>query len=328
MASANKKLKPFPAPLPNFEKRPDPRGAAAKRLSVFAVAAVAAGAICFSINGGQARFADYLYAQISYPAVQVSIPAQKPVPKLEVEAKAAYSYRVDGDGRRKVIFEKNIDEKLPVASLTKLMTAIVVLENDKIYGLDNQTIIDLAGAGQTDVPIFGNLQAGEIYAVRRLLNLMLFYSSNDAAYSLAGIMGVDDFVAAMNQKARDLELKSTEFFNPNGLDGDAGINSSSAGDLAVLVDYVIKSHPEILNFSTQPGPYLTENGIFDLNFWDGQTLVGGKTGFTEKAGGCMIAVFQNQSGRRYVNILLGAVSPETRVVQMQKLINYANNFDK
>jgi D-alanyl-D-alanine carboxypeptidase len=130
----------------------------------------------------------------------------------------------------------------------------------------------------------------------------------------------------MNQKAKDLNLDDTGFYNSSGLDIVGGqANYSTAADLAVLVKYMLENHQEIFAMTMQPGPCLTENGIFSFKLWDGQKLVGGKTGYTEKAGGCMIAVFKNESGRRYINILLGAASAEARVEQMQKMVNYANN---
>jgi len=98
--------------------------------------------------------------------------------------------------------------------------------------------------------------------------------------------------------------------------------------LTNLTKYIIQNHPEIFNYTIQPGPYLTENGIFNLNFWNGNNLIGGKTGFTEKAGGCMVVLFKDDNNYQYINVVLGSTDSEDRVAQMQKLINYVNNADK
>lgn len=322
----------LPAPLPSkqfFRKKPENRiAAAAKRLLIFLFAAVCGGFLCYAADNAQLEMENYLYAQISQPIRDIVIvQREKSSQDLELAAKAALSYRIGATGREKAIFEKNTGTSVPIASLTKLMTATVVLENPQIYDLNNPVVISQTAANQEDVPVFGNLMWGEIYTVKDLLGLMLFYSSNDAAYALAQVAGTDAFVAAMNKKAALIGLDKSVFFNTTGLDIDDGRkNQSSAEDLLALAKHILEFHPEIFSMTTIPGPYRTENGIFDFHLWDGQKLVGGKTGYTEEAGGCMIAIFDDENGRRYINILLGALSAQTRVDEMQKLINFANNY--
>lgn len=331
----SKTIKPLPVPLPEpilRDSKNNPQGAAAvaKRLLLFVVALAASGSLCFAVNDGQMRFENYLFAQISEPIAQMTyVVAAKPVKQdFDLDAKAALSLRIGATGREKVILKKNSADVLPIASLTKLMTATVVSENPDLYGLDIQVVISPAAASRDDVPVSGNLMAGESYSVRQLLADMLFYSSNDAAYALSEVMGANEFVGAMNSKARELGLANTFFYNPNGLDMDDGTaNHSSAADLMVLVKYILQKHPEIFSFTVQPGQSLTENGIFNIKLWDGQTLIGGKTGYTQKAGGCMILVIENDKQRRYIDILIGSASSETRVGEMQKLVNFANNSD-
>jgi len=329
-------IKPSLAPVPpekNARKKYNANSlvAVTKRMSLFFAAAVAAGSISWAVNAGQMRLENFLYAQISEPIDKITYTAPKnpSLPELDMDAKAVYSLRINPAGRERVIFEKNIEGVLSIASLTKLMAAIVVLENPAFYAMDKTVIVDSAAAGQDDVPVAGNLRAGETASVRQLLGMMLHYSSNDAAYALSEIMGTDEFVAAMNRKAADLGLGDTEFYNPSGLDRDSGeSNHSSAGDLMALAKFIMQSRGEIFSYTVGEGDYATQNGIFDINLWDGQKLVGGKTGYTEKAGGCMIYVYEIGNGSRYVNIVLGSTSSETRVVQMQKLINCASNGEK
>ena len=326
-------IKSSPAPKPRQSRSGGKYTASssaniAKKILYFFSAVILGGVFSLSVNDGQFRFENFLYAQISQPVNDIvyATPATRSRENLDLAAKSAISLRIGATGRERTVYEKNTEDRLPIASLTKPMTAVVVFESPEFYNLDKQVAVSWAAASQNDVPVFGNLKPGEVYSVRQLLNLMLYYSSNDAAFALSEIMGEDRFVAAMNQKAAQMGIGETLFYNPHGLDLDDGkTNLSSAGELLVLVKYVLDRHPEIFAFSVKAGPYVTENGIFSLNLWDGHALIGGKTGYTEKAGGCMVLVFENAKHRRYINVLLGAVSPESRVVEMQKMINYSNN---
>ena len=311
-------------------KKNDPKSAHEifRRLFFFVFGIAMSGSMCLAVNDSQLGLENYLYAKISEPTENIILAkaVKEENPGLDLEAKAAYSLRIGTGGREKIIYRRNEDEVYPIASLTKLMAATVIFENPDYYDFDRQVTVSDEAAAQYDVPVFGNLNAGETYTVSQLLNLMLFYSSNDAAYALAEVMGTNQFVAAMNSKAADLGLVGAEFYNPHGLDLENGsTNHASAADLMILAKYILNNHPQIFDYSIKPGPYMTENGIFSLNFWDGNSLIGGKTGFTEKAGGCMVVVFKDDAGRRYINVILGASTPESRVNQMQKLINYANN---
>jgi len=326
-------MKPSPAPKPNNynarEKKSSEAAAAAKRILLFMSACFFSGLAAWMVNDGQIRFENLIFAQISDPVDELIYRAPKKPPQTDIvlDAKSAYSLMINAAGRERVVFEKDIKDVFPIASLTKLMAATVVIENPDVYDLNKESVVSLAAAVQDDVPVAGNLKYGETKSVRQLLGLMLYYSSNDAAYALSEIMGVDEFVAAMNRKAADLGLGDTVFYNPSGLDGEeGGLNRSNAKDLMALTRYILRVRPEIFSYTANDGSYITENGIFSINLWDGQRLAGGKTGYTEKAGGCMIYIFENENKRRYVNILLGAVSPAARVVQMQKLVNYASNL--
>jgi D-alanyl-D-alanine carboxypeptidase len=304
---------------------------AVKRLLFFLFAVAVGGSLCFAINDGQLRFENFLYAQISAPIDEMvyAVPKKPQSCELKLDAKAALSLRIDTAGKERMIFKKNTADILPIASLTKLMTAVIVVENPEVYNFEKQIVISRDAAGQSDVPVAGNLTAGEIYTVRQLLGLMLFYSSNDAAYALAEISGVDEFIVAMNKEARNIGLEDTGFYNPSGLDIESGeTNYSTVDDLLLLVKYIADYRPEIFSMTVNSGNYVTENGIFSFKLWDKQKLTGGKTGYTEKAGGCMIALFENETGWHYVNILLGSASPESRVAEMQKLINCVNNSDQ
>jgi len=317
----------LPMPLPP-KKRGEKKNSAFKRWVCFFGALSVAGFFCWGINHGQVGLENYLFAQISAPIKEMAVVSLPPRPTMSLDAAAALCLRVGTAKNEKIIFEKNTDEVLPIASLTKLMTAMVVLENSEIYNPAKFVVISQAAAEQPDVPISGNLFFGEVRTVKELLHLTLFYSSNDAAYALAELMSENDFVAAMNRAADKIGLLKTVFFNPTGLDLDDGrANYSTARDLLAFSKYILEFYPEIFAMTKTPGLYRTQNGIFDFHLWDGQKLVGGKTGYTQKAGGCMIAVFESDAGWRHVGILLGSLNSETRVAEMQKMVNFANNYN-
>lgn len=316
----------IPLPLPP-KKRAAKKNSAFKRWACFFGALSVGGFFCWGIDRGQIGLENYLYAQISAPIREIAVISPPRRATMNLEAKTALCWRVGTAGNEKIIFEKNPDEVLPIASITKLMTAKVVLENPEIYDPAKFVFISAAAAGQPDVPISGNLFFGEVRTVKELLHLTLFYSSNDAAHALAELMGEDNFVAAMNREAIKIGLSSTQFFNATGLDLDDGrANYSTARDLLAFAKNILEFQPEIFAITKTPGLYRTQNGIFDFALWEGQNLTGGKTGFTEKAGGCMIAVFESDAGWRHIGILLGSANSQTRVEEMQKIVNFTNNY--
>jgi len=262
---------------------------------------------------------NYFFAYMAEPLFNITelkIPEEKPKP--EIDAKSVISLKIGK--REKLLLGKNSGEVLPIASLTKLMTAIIVLEN---YDLSDSIKTSKMAAEQEDVPNYGNLNAKEVFSVKKLLNLVLVYSSNDAAYALAEKMEVENFVEKMNQKAKEIGMEKTMFFNPTGLkDGD--LNVSSVDDLPKMVKYILKERPEIFEMTKAGGVYEVQNSIFDIKLSEGEKLVGGKTGYLPEIGGCMIYVFEYENDILFINIILGTKSVGERVNQMQKLIDWIN----
>ncbi len=301
-----------------------------KNLRFFFTAFTISAFWALGINISQKNVEDFFYAQISKPfenPVLVKIPPKPKKPKLEINAESAISFKINKAGREKIVFKKDPEKTLHIASLTKLMTALIVLENtpEDDYNFKNPISISKEAESQEDVPIYGNLREGETLTVEKLLDLMLIYSSNDAAFALSEVIGKEEFVEKMNQKAQALGLENTHFVNPTGLDPEDQEtipNYSSAKDLVSLSKYILKNYPLIFEISIKKGPYPTKNGVSDLHLSEGQKFIGGKTGYTEKAGGCMLVIFEDKKGSRFINIILGTESPEDRVKEMQKLINW------
>jgi D-alanyl-D-alanine carboxypeptidase len=280
------------------------------------------GIYAFALIFSQKYIENYFFSFIAQPLFeipQLKIPKDE-TKKPEIEAKAAISYKVGK--REKILFKKNEEEPLPIASLTKLMTALISLEN---YDLSDPIKISKLAEKQDDVPNYGNLKEGEVFSVKKLLNLMLVYSSNDAAYALAEKMGVEKFVQKMNQKAKEIGMEKTIFFNPTGLK-DGNLNLSTAEDLLKMINYILKERPEIFEMTKEKGIYDVQNSVFDVKILENQKLIGGKTGYLPEpeVGGCMIYIFENENKTLFINIVLGTKSVEERVNQIQKLVDWIN----
>jgi D-alanyl-D-alanine carboxypeptidase (penicillin-binding protein 5/6) len=300
-----------------------------KGLKFFFIALLVSFFGIFALNILQDNLENCFYAQISQPFQQiykVELPEKPQKPNLELQAKAAISVLVDFQGREEILFKKNSDEKLPIASLTKLMTASVVLEN---YELSREIEINEGAVAQEGGA--GKLKAGKIFSAGYLLYPLLMESSNDAAYALTNNyngMTEEKFVGLMNSKAGDLGLENTYFVNSTGLDSkqpDRSINYSTAEDLVKLTKYLFKK-PSIWEILATPkyslyGPELVNTNELLEKI---PNIIGGKTGYTPEAGGCMLLILRKGEGSYLVNVILGAVSPEARFEEMEKLIEWLN----
>lgn len=221
-----------------------------------------------------------------------------------VNAAVAYA---DGD---ELVFAKNSDRQVPIASITKLMTALVVMESgqslDEWLEFQPRHIPAPANA-YTRIRVGSELKRGDV------LRIALMSSENFAAYTLARHFpgGYDAFVVAMNAKARDLGMEKTTFVDPTGLSTG---NQSSAADLVRLV-VAANKHPEISKYSTTR--YLTarfRQPRYRLAFGNTNALVHrqswgvdiSKTGYLSEAGRCLV-MLQEFEGRQLVTVLLDSL---------------------
>lgn len=216
------------------------------------------------------------------------------------------------DGKEIILSEKKADEVIAIASLTKLMTAIIVLEN---YNLDD--LIQISASAIATYGDAGNLQIGEIMTIRDLLYITLIESSNDGAEALAEKMGVSTFVYKMNEKATSLGMNNTWFINPSGLDEENLYNFSTVNDLKKMVVYILENHSLIAEILSLPEKELTSHSGISRTIRNTNVLLKesdaylwGKTGYTNRANGCLILILNNFSinnNQGYViNIIAGA----------------------
>lgn len=219
---------------------------------------------------------------------------------LDVSAHSAIL--MDGDSGQ-VLYEKNADEKSLIASTTKIMTALVTLEQ-----ADPEAVVEIP---QAAVGIEGSsmyLKAGETLRVEDLLYGMMLSSGNDAAVALALFVGgsVEEFAALMNEKAAELGMTASRFANPNGLDSEE--NYATARDLAKLARVAMENEDFRKIVSTKS--YLCEgHSMTNHNklLWQYDGAVGVKTGYTKHAGRILVGSAE-RDGRRLISVTINAPS--------------------
>lgn len=239
------------------------------------------------------------------------------VPELNIQARSALVMESDLE-TEKNLYSKNADTKLPIASLTKLMSAIVVLDN---YNLRDAILVDKVVDFQE--PLQNNLKPGDTLSVENILRIMLIDSSNKAAYALAEKIGVQKFTELMNQKTIYIGLQNTSFAEPSGLSEK---NYSTARDLAKLAEHIIKNYPVIIEISGLKEFNVPNFGVItNKNELLGQVseIIGGKTGFTNAAQGCLFLAVNNAKANDYlIYVVLGS---EDRFLEMKNIINWVNS---
>lgn len=257
-------------------------------------------------------------ANLWFPKLNlVSIATDSP----KISAQSAYFVEADSG---EVLYRKNEHQKMPVASLVKIMAVILTLENRKMS--DEIKISQTASDMEPDKML---LIAGESLTVEELLGGVFLISANDAAEALAeGISGdVSEFVNLMNKKATQLGMENTLFANPTGLEESNRQQYSTSYDVAIMSRFVIKNFPEILNISAQPRIYLPQTDTHqDYDMYSGINLIttypgviGLKTGFTPEAGFTLVTVAK-RDGRTILGVLLNS---ENRRDEAKVLLDYS-----
>jgi D-alanyl-D-alanine carboxypeptidase len=251
--------------------------------------------------------ANYTISQINLSKLLAEKKLREKLESLDLDAGSAVV--VDLDTSR-TVFEKDSFQTRPIASLTKLMTALVVYDLDETYSPSEMIEISKEAIEQDGS---SGLKAGEQVSVADLLHIMLVESSNDAAYAVTQPIGQEAFVDLMNAKAKEIGLTSTHFMNSTGLDPDDPLgarNISTADDLAKLTEYILQNFPQIFIITTD-----TSNNTDEL-LADYPEIIGGKTGWTPLAGGCLMVVTQND--KQYISIVLGS---DDRFGDMSKILD-------
>ena len=238
---------------------------------------------------------------------------------LTIQAKSitAKSFLVT-DNKGQVILEKNADRTQPIASITKLMTAIIVLNAHQDLTEELKLDFKKSNVYHTRLPrTLKTLSRGE------LLDLAIVKSDNFAAWTLCANYpgGVDRCITEMNHEALEFGMYSTYFTDPTGLDEG---NQSNARDLVKLV-LVASRHPEITEASGKPLVSIQVKKRW-WDFWNTNSLVRknsenvivSKTGYINKSGGCVVMLLDTDLGQRVI-VLLGSKNTRTRIPELEQI---------
>ena len=240
---------------------------------------------------------------------------------ININARAAIVYERNS---KRILYEKNINTKLPNASTTKVLTAIVAFENGN---MSEKIKISKQAANVSGSSI--GLRTDDEITLNDLMNGMLICSGNDAATAIAEHIGgsVENFCNMMNKKAIEIGATNTHFLTPHGLDNEG--HYSTAYDLALISDYALNI-PYIAEILSKKSEIITINGSSKsihttnemLSFFEGADGV--KTGYTGDAGRCLITS-ATRDNWQIISVVLGCDTKNNRTQDSAKLLNYAFN---
>ena len=251
---------------------------------------------------------------------------------LDLKAKAIYVYDVRTN---KVLFSRNADTRMALASLTKVMTAVVAMDIAPEYSTVTVT--------QNALNLGGNsgLRVNEKWTLKNLLDFSLTSSSNDGAKAVALALGAlnqtnatdtqaeNDFINMMNVKADELNMKNTYYVNETGLDESTTKNGAygTAKDMTTLFKYIIENKPQLLEATQQSTLTISslDNIVHKVKNTDAIVadipgIKASKTGFTDIAGGNLVVAFDPELGRPIIITVLGSTQTD-RFTDVQKLVN-------
>ena len=267
-----------------------------------------------------------IFAMITVLITLVLLPFSVQAAELKVAGKSAALMDV---ATGTVLYEANSHERLAPASVTKVMTMLLIMEavdSGKIAMADTVTASEAAAAkGGSQI----YLKVGETMSVSDMLKSIAVSSANDCACAMAEhIAGSEEaFVAQMNQKAAELGMQDTHFVNCTGLDDgeNAEEHRTSAYDIAIMSRELLKNHPDIKQFTTiwidtvRNGTFGLSNTNKLVRFYQGAT--GLKTGYTSGAGYCLSATAQ-RDGMELIAVVMGADTSANRNAACKQLLDY------
>lgn len=241
----------------------------------------------------------------------------------------------------KVAFADNIHDRVYPASTTKILTALVAMENcnlDEIVTISKKAS---ASSFAYDEQVC-RLKEGDTLTLEALLNGLLIWSGNDAAVAIAEYVGgsIEEFAAMMNQKANELMATNTHFVTPNGLHDEE--HYTTVYDLYLIFNECIK-HEEfvkIISSDSYVADIIDADGKERQEKWEstsfyareivlepeGGKVIGGKTGYTGEAGNCLILLNEDEYGRYYISIVMGADDKPLLYEDMTAIINQIPNI--
>lgn len=255
--------------------------------------------------------------ELFLPDLFPDTPSQSINEKIKAESALVFDITT-----QKTLYDKNATKRLPMASLTKIMTAILALENynkEQSFTVPRDALVGEDSMGLSD---------GETVTLEDLLYGLMLVSGNDAAEVIAAYYpgGREEFIDAMNAKAKALGLLDTHFTNPSGLQGD-GVQYTTAYDLMIMTNYALDTYPFFrqvaktveheIPYSQNHKYFYLENETNLLTSYPG--VLGVKTGYTPEAGLCLVTYLE-YGGHRLIGVLLGS---NNRRQEMKDLLDYS-----
>lgn len=217
----------------------------------------------------------------------------------------------------RVLYSKNAAVKRSIASTTKIMTAVIALENGS---MDDEVTISKRAAGIGGSTI--GFRAGQTFTLKELLYAMLMSSANDAAIAVAEHIGgtVEGFAKMMNKRAESLGASDSNFVTPHGL--DAANQYSTAYDVAIITRYALKK-PVFAEIVSTISSYIPGHSLYNTNELLGACsgVDGVKTGYTGQAGRCLVTTIQKDD-MRIITVVLGSPTRTARANASRDLMNY------
>ena len=236
-----------------------------------------------------------------------------------------------------VLYAKAAHERLYPASLTKVMTALVALQNGSLEQV--LTATNAVNITESGAQLCG-LKSGDTMTLSQALHILLMYSANDVAMLIAENIGgtVDNFIEMMNEEAARIGATNTSFANPHGLTAEN--HYSTAYDLYLIFNEALKyeTFNEIIHMTSYQTTYYDKNGkAKELSFENtnrflkghfqapvGVTVIGGKTGTTNAAGHCLLLLSKDTSGAPYISVILRSLSNDVLYAEMIDLLDEIN----
>ncbi|HKL93989.1 MAG TPA: D-alanyl-D-alanine carboxypeptidase family protein, partial [Clostridia bacterium] len=263
----------------------------------------------------------------NYQTVSQTANEYAPISNNELANSAKSAYLADYETGT-VIYQKNPNEKLPIASMVKIMTSLLTLEavdSGKIK-MDDMVVVSAEAAGMGGSQVF--LDANSKHKLSDLIKCIVVASANDASVAVAEYLGGSEgaFVTLMNKRANELGMTNTHFSNCTGL--PAPENFSCAKDVFTMTRELVK-HPQYFNYSRiwledYAHPDGRKTTITNTNklvrFYNG--CDGGKTGFTSEARFCLSATAK-RGGMRIMAVIIGVDNSKVRFAEVSKMLNYA-----
>ncbi len=245
-------------------------------------------------------------------------------PKIKTPKTSALSFIVADIDTGQVILEKNSDMVLPMASVSKLMTAVIAKES-----LDPHKQITITKSSINTYGTSGGLSVGEKILVTDLLTPLLIESSNDAAEVLASGLGRTEFLKRMNKKTKELEMKDTFYEDPSGLSAN---NVSTVKDLLTLTQFISQEFPEVWDTTRVREYAILKHTWQNANRQLRKTsFVGGKNGFTDEALRTSVSIYdvpvkvKNKDGKERKRIAIIVLKSNDRDGDLDLLLRYVEN---